>query len=93
MYTLAGKHRRFRSGSNLASDPLEGYDPMIQARRFARLIHAVRHEARSKRAAGEATSILTRPAYFERQENPRTTQSLFGRVMSRCLGLFGKKAA
>jgi hypothetical protein len=37
-----------------------------------------------------ATAVLTRPEYFERMSNPRTTQSMFRRAMSRVLGLLGR---
>lgn len=90
--TINARHRKhYKSGSCLSSIAL-GHSDLNLSVRFRRLMQiAAEKYRRTHLEAGESTeAILTRPEYFERARNPRTTQSMFGRVMSRVLGLFGR---
>lgn len=92
MASINAIHRRhFKSGSCLERRPLGG--ALFIGKRFRRLLDQAAAEYERSRKAGEAKAVLTRPQYFERMANPRSTQSLFGKVASKVAGLFGRKEA
>jgi hypothetical protein len=98
--SINARHRRhYKSGGCLDNVHAATVAKKETSRKFMRFFRDVLDEARRKirldEKAESPTAILTRPEYFERASNPRTTQSMFGRAMSKVLGFFrsGKKAA
>lgn len=91
---INARHRRhYKSGSCLEQHPLEEYKP--NGKKFRRLMEYFAEQGRQNRNFREASEAIDQAAAERRarSEQPRSTQSLFGRVKSKILGLFGRAAA